>query len=228
MSLLEEQAKQSDVDAQTLLGAKYLVEGNDNQAAYWFRKAAEQGDALSQHNLGAMYTTGQGVLQSHEHAVYWYRKMKVNAAELDDTVLTIIKKQAEVVLNTADLSGFRKINADGQRIDECEKQIRYLIEQQQICYERFIRQELVHDDFYSQKSGYSEQIERLNNQLALLGQLERDKEANKRVASVAREALSETAAPKDIVSALVDKIFVAPGNQIEIRWKFADFAMAVN
>jgi hypothetical protein len=40
----------------------------------WSRKAADQGHALAQHNLGVMYDKGQGVPQDYAEAVRWYRK----------------------------------------------------------------------------------------------------------------------------------------------------------
>ena len=44
------------------------------QAVAWFRKAAEQGHASAQSNLGAMYATGEGVPKDAVQAVAWYRK----------------------------------------------------------------------------------------------------------------------------------------------------------
>ena len=38
------------------------------------QKAAEQGQAHAQSNLGVMYTNGQGVKRDHAEAVRWYRK----------------------------------------------------------------------------------------------------------------------------------------------------------
>jgi TPR repeat protein len=46
---------------------------NNKQAVKWYRKAAEQGDAGAQYNLGVMYGTGQGVQQDHKQAVKWFR-----------------------------------------------------------------------------------------------------------------------------------------------------------
>jgi TPR repeat protein len=40
----------------------------------WFRKAAEQGMASAQLNIGNMYNNGEGVPQSYSKAVRWYRK----------------------------------------------------------------------------------------------------------------------------------------------------------
>ena len=46
-------------------------------------------------------------------------KMKVNAHEIEEAVMTIIRKQAEVVLGSDDLSGFRKMNTDERQIADC-------------------------------------------------------------------------------------------------------------
>ncbi len=40
----------------------------------WYRKAAEQGNAIAQFNLGVMYFHGQGVPQNYQEAMKWYRK----------------------------------------------------------------------------------------------------------------------------------------------------------
>jgi hypothetical protein len=50
------------------------------EAVRWYRKAAEQGDADGQFNLGVMYANGRGVAQDAAEAVRWYRK----AAEQGD------------------------------------------------------------------------------------------------------------------------------------------------
>jgi TPR repeat protein len=50
--------------AQSNLGIAYAfgkgVLKNDKQAVYWYQKAAEQGLAEAQYNLGAMYANGEG------------------------------------------------------------------------------------------------------------------------------------------------------------------------
>ena len=44
------------------------------QAVQWFRKAAEQGDAKAQYNLGIAYESGRGVRQDSALAQEWYGK----------------------------------------------------------------------------------------------------------------------------------------------------------
>jgi uncharacterized protein len=50
------------------------VPQNYAAAVGWYRKAADQGDADAQFNLGYMYANGQGVPQDYAAAVSWYRK----------------------------------------------------------------------------------------------------------------------------------------------------------
>ncbi len=45
------------------------------QAIQWFRKAADQGFAAAQYNLGSLYYKGQGVPQDYAQAVQWYTKV---------------------------------------------------------------------------------------------------------------------------------------------------------
>jgi hypothetical protein len=40
----------------------------------WYRKAAEQGSAIAQYNLGEMYRVGEGVPADSAAAASWYRK----------------------------------------------------------------------------------------------------------------------------------------------------------
>jgi DNA invertase Pin-like site-specific DNA recombinase len=150
-------------------------------------------------------------------------KMMVSSAEVDDAVMTIIRKQAEAVLACDDLMSFRKTSDNEWQMTAFEKQISQLAEQRQQCYERFLALEIDRDTFQSLKSDYTTQIDRLNNQLALLKQTERDKEVQKKTAALADIALNKAATPRDIVDALVEKVLVFPGNHIEIRWKFVDF-----
>ena len=47
------------------------VAQDDSQAAVWFRKAAMQGEAMAQLNLGRMYFSGTGVRQDRAQAYQW-------------------------------------------------------------------------------------------------------------------------------------------------------------
>jgi len=73
------------------------VPQDDKQAAFWFRKAAEGGDADGQFMLAAMYLEGEGVPHDPEQAILWFRK----SADQDDVgaqiVLGSIYEAGEIV-----------------------------------------------------------------------------------------------------------------------------------
>ena len=73
-----------------------LLQGTIHIYSYivkWYQKAAEQGNADAQYNLGFCYSNGNGVEQSYEEAVKWYQKAaeQGNAYALER--LESIKKQ---------------------------------------------------------------------------------------------------------------------------------------
>ena len=61
-------------------GMQFVLSKDYARAVQSFRKAAEDGNADAQFNLGVMYSKGRGVEQDYARAAHWYRK----AAEQDD------------------------------------------------------------------------------------------------------------------------------------------------
>lgn len=76
---LHVKAEQGDADAQREFGSLYEdggygVDKDPRQAVKWYRKAAEQGHAGGQVELGRCYEEGIGVDKDPREAVTWYRK----------------------------------------------------------------------------------------------------------------------------------------------------------
>ena len=67
-------AKQGFSPAQCNMGFNHSAFMNYKKAAMWTRKAAEQGLAIAQFNLGKLHTHGLGVTRNAEEATKWYRK----------------------------------------------------------------------------------------------------------------------------------------------------------
>ena len=68
------QAQSGGAVAQSDLADEYYQQGNHAKAFEWYTKAANQGEAEAQHNLGVMYYEGQGVRQDYYKSVEWYTK----------------------------------------------------------------------------------------------------------------------------------------------------------
>ena len=71
-------ALRGDADAQFWRGCSFAdgkgVPADDREAAYWYRKAAEQGHADAQLFLGFCFADGKGVPADDREAASWYRK----------------------------------------------------------------------------------------------------------------------------------------------------------
>ncbi|KAG0228765.1 hypothetical protein BGW42_002007, partial [Actinomortierella wolfii] len=77
------EAQQGSEDAQLFLGWIYSHGGeftkkNVENSAWWYRKAAERGNATAQLILGELYENGQGVDANDREASTWYRKAAVH------------------------------------------------------------------------------------------------------------------------------------------------------
>ena len=55
-------------------GMQFVLSKDYARAVQSFRKAAEDGNADAQFNLGVMYSKGRGVEQDFARAAHWYRK----------------------------------------------------------------------------------------------------------------------------------------------------------
>jgi tetratricopeptide (TPR) repeat protein len=87
---LVKKANEGIAEAQTLLGYRYDRIGDYSMALKWYLKAAKQGNAIAQCNIGSLYHKGQdmisflfsqGVNQDYKQAMQWY----VKAAEQENT-----------------------------------------------------------------------------------------------------------------------------------------------
>jgi TPR repeat protein len=54
---------------------------DDKEAIEWYRKAAEQGRAIAQFNLGRMYENSAGVVRSYVTAHVWYNLAGIQGHE---------------------------------------------------------------------------------------------------------------------------------------------------
>jgi uncharacterized protein len=77
MLKLRPKAAEGQAIAQNYVGVMYAlgrgIQQDKEEAAKWYRLAADQGHSEAQFNLGATYETGQGVEQNFATAMKWYR-----------------------------------------------------------------------------------------------------------------------------------------------------------
>ncbi len=69
---LKEKAERGDKISQREWARSLASSGNYEDAAKWYLKSAEQGDAQAQHDLAVLYVNGTGVPQDYAEAVKWF------------------------------------------------------------------------------------------------------------------------------------------------------------
>ena len=88
------------------------------QAVHWFRKAAEQGGAAAQHNLGIMYEEGEGVEKDAVQAAHWLRKAAEQGFAVAQYSLGIMYEKGEGVTEDA-VQGV----TEGDRVRGCSSTV---------------------------------------------------------------------------------------------------------
>jgi TPR repeat protein len=69
------------------------VAQNYQIAVFWFRRAANQGEARAQWKLGLMYEDGEGVIQEYVEAHKWYNISAANGGERGAELRDVLAKR---------------------------------------------------------------------------------------------------------------------------------------
>jgi len=120
--LFEEQVKEFCIKADQCYKDKDYV-----GAVKWFRKAAEQGNAIAQCNLGLFYAHGQGVKQDYAEAVKWFYKAaeQGNAIAQFSLGVCYVNGQGARQNYAEAVKWFRKAAEQGNAIAQCNLGLSY-------------------------------------------------------------------------------------------------------
>lgn len=152
-------------------------------------------------------------------------KMKFKASEIDEAVLAVVRKAAEVVLGKSDLGDLVPKGGKNKELSDYERRITEINAQRQKHYESYMLRIIDRTEFIKLKDECSAEIDRLNKQIAAFKAEAQSRVAMQSTRAIAEQALGETASYKEIVDALIDTVYVFPDSRIEIVWKIADFTV---
>ena len=116
-------ANRGDASAQFVVGKIFDygnggVKQNQEVAAHWYLRAAEQGYPGAQFNLGNCYQLGEGVKQNKETAVYWYRQAALSGDADSQYMLGLCYANGEGVTKDSNkaIEWFKKSSRQGHRL----------------------------------------------------------------------------------------------------------------
>ena len=155
--------------------------------------------------------------------------LTVTETELEGMLYEVLSKQAQVILNVADLSNAGRLDVQLAEQAEYDKQIENYLDQKRVLYEQFILKQITMEDYKIQKAAVDSELDRLrtihSNLKVQTSQMEMDEKAKSARTELAREVVGAGGLTAGLADTLINQVYVYPNNQVEIVWKMKDFCM---
>ena len=155
--------------------------------------------------------------------------LTVTEAELEGMLYEILSKQAQVILNVANLANAGRLDVQLARQAEYDKRIESCLDQKRVLYERLILKQITMEDYKSQKAAVDSELDRLREIHSDLkvrtSQMEMDEKAKSVRIELARKVVGAGGLTAGLADTLIDRVYIYPNNQVEIVWKMKDFCM---
>ncbi|MDR2022930.1 MAG: recombinase family protein [Hungatella sp.] len=156
-----------------------------------------------------------------------YLPLEMSEQELEDLLYGVIAKQAQTIMNTDSLGDMHRAEIRSEQQAEYERLIEKCRDRKQRLYEQFVLCEIDAATFKSEKAVADAELIRLTRALETLktesAARTAAKAADNERRKLAQTALAESKLTRPLVEMLIDKVYVYPGNRVEIVWKVADF-----
>ncbi len=153
---------------------------------------------------------------------YSCKGLKILESQLENIVLTIIKKQAELIL-AIECNETLVLDMSSASINECKEKIIDIEKKKMNFYEMFIRQEISIEEYKEKTFDIDKRLIEFNSILkSILVKKELDNSKSNLV-TLCENALSKNELTRGLVEELIENIFVYPDEKIEILWKVKEF-----
>lgn len=155
--------------------------------------------------------------------------LRIEEKELETMLYDILSKQAQIILNLADLSNAGALDIQLAKQDEYNRQIRGYEDKKCTLYEQLLLQEINVEEYKERKSLIDcelNRIKRLHNALSTqTAQMKMDNETKSARHRLAQDIAGAGRLTAGLVDTLIERVDIYPGNQMEIIWKMKVFCM---
>lgn len=153
--------------------------------------------------------------------------LELREADINDTLLAVIKKQAEIVLNTSNVFDFEGFQAKSANQEIYGEQIAQLHDQKRSLYSKLFDKEISLEEYNLQKAEIDKALFPLTSSFSKLSEqtenLKRSQQATKERKKIATDVSEADSVTSELVELLIEKILVYPNEQIELVFKTNDF-----
>lgn len=158
--------------------------------------------------------------------------MKIKAAELESVVFNTITQQTKVYLGVENFENYNLDESTSLGQDECEKQFELISQHKQNLYEKYLLGELSLEDYKEQKAFDDVELVHIKNTCAtIMAQARKEKtdcDTETRKLEIVKAISDETTLTVALAEKVVDKVYLYPGNRIEISYLISDFNAFTN
>ena len=158
-------------------------------------------------------------------------KLSILEKDLEESLYHIVSQQARVILNIEHLSSANLLDVQTTELSDYAKHIEMLKDQKRVLYEQFLMREISLDDYKRMKAKIDMDISHLEQSYSLLrtkaNQVQMDERRKMARSKMARKISEADALTAELTDALFERIYVYPGNRLDIEWKIKDFCEEV-
>ena len=153
--------------------------------------------------------------------------MRIQETVLESTLYEMLCEQARIVLNQADSADGGAKKSVNPGLDEYAVKIDACQEQKRELYELLITREIDADEYKRRKAAVDKELKLMQQtHAAILKQTEQESVDTELKATHTQLAQEITAAGRlthELADVMIDRVYVLPGNRLDVVWKMPDF-----
>ncbi len=153
--------------------------------------------------------------------------LRIAEKDLEAILYEIISRQAQVILNVENLSNASLLDTKIATHTEYSQRVESCLDRKRVLYEQVLLKEITLEDYKAQKADVDAELERLRQvQGALsaeIAQAKMDVKTKNARLELAQEISAASGLNTAMADALIERVDIHPGNQVDIVWKMKDF-----
>ena len=153
--------------------------------------------------------------------------LRIAEKDLEAILYEIISRQAQVILNVENLSNASLLDTKIATHTEYSQRVESCLDRKRVLYEQALLKEITLEDYKAQKADVDAELERLRQvQGALsaeIAQAKMDAKTKNARLELAQEISAASGLNTALADALIERVDIHPGNQVDIVWKMKDF-----
>jgi len=155
--------------------------------------------------------------------------LRIAEADLEKTLYEIVSQQARIILHLDGLADAGLLDLQLAKQGDYHRKIESYLDKKRVLYERLVLREVSMEKYKSSKAEIDKELVRLKKIHAALAEqtahTQMEEKAKSARIELAQKISGENSLTAELADELIERVYVYPGNQVEIVWKTNDFCM---